>query len=332
MRMLSRLAENLFWLGRYVERAENIARLLDTARRMAAIPGPEGHRSEWSSILASSGSSSVFPADASQISRQDVVRHLALSADNPSSIFSCIRSARRNARSTREGIPSDCWRIINDSWLELKDLPTLNPSGRSLAEIIERTKYACMAIVGAVEGTVLRNETYDFIRLGTMIERADSTARILDVKYFALLPEDEDIEGGRDTYQWMTILDATSTRRVFRRLYGTDLRAASVAELLMQNTACVRSLAYSVTRMQTHLANLTYGWQTGPRTSVERANNLKAKLTSQKAEQIIIAGLHEYLGDFIRDNNALAASVGEDFNFVAPTMPARTSSQAQSDA
>lgn len=332
MMMLSRVAENLFWIGRYVERAENIARLLDTARRMAAIPGPgpDKHRNEWSSILASSGSDLSFPGDASKATRAEVIKHLALSPDNPSSIFSCMVHARRNARSTRDWLPSDCWRIINDSYLDLKDLPTRSLTVRSLSEVIESTKYACMAIVGAIESTVMRNETYDFIRLGASIERADSTARILDVKYFALLPRDETFEGGTDTYQWMTILDATSTRRVFRRFYGTDLRAASVAELLIRNPECVRSLMVSATQMQTHLAKITYGWQSQPCPSLERAHRLKAMLASQSADEIIASGLHEFVTSFIRENNALAQSISEDFHFVAP--PPRSIAQTQTQS
>lgn len=332
MIMLSRVAENLFWIGRYIERAENTARLLDTARRMAAIPGPgpDKHRSEWSSILASSGSDLSFPGDALNATRGDVIRHLALSQDNSSSIFSCFVQARRNARSTREGLPSDCWRILNDSYHEFKDLPSLHVTGRNLVEIIERTKFACMAIAGAVESTVLRNEIYDFIRLGTYTERFDSTARILDVKYFALLPTDETLEGGTDTYQWMTILDATSTRRVFRRVYGTDLRAGSVVELLIRHPECVRSLVFAVTRMQAHIAQITYGWQSEPCASLDRAHRLRALLTDQTTDEIIAGGLHEVLLSFIRENNALTEAISDDFNFIIPQTAPIGQEQSQS--
>lgn len=327
MRMLSRVAENLFWIGRFVERAENTARLLDTARRMEAVPGPEGNRNEWSSILASSGSDSTFPATATRTFRDDVVYHLAFSPENPSSIYSSLFMARDNARSTREALSTDCWRVLNGAWLEFKDLPGQPVTGGFLADLIDRTKQACMATVGALESTALRDQIYHFIRLGTYSERADSTARILDVKYFSLLPPDEDLEGGVDTYQWMTILDATSTRRVFRRLYGTDLRAMTVTELLIQNPECARSLAFAMAQQEKHLGLLEQRiGSTVP--STEQAATLRARVEAPSSEQVIIGGLHEFLTGFIRDNNALGLQIAEDFNFTsARPAPAPTQNQ-----
>ena len=329
MSMLSRVAENLFWIGRYVERAENTARLLDTGRRMAAIPGPDGNRNEWESILASSGSDDCFPEGGSENSIADVVRHLALSPENPSSIYSSLKAARDNARSTREGLSTDSWKAINDAWHEMRHLPAAQVTGGMLADLIDRTKLACMAIVGSIESTVLRNETYHFIRLGTYSERADSTARILDVKYFSLLPEGAALEGGVDIYQWMTILHATATRRLYRSLYGSAPTARLVAEMLIQNKECARSLAFSVMRLQSNLADLGHIYGTGL-LSFPKARRLSARLTERSIDDVIVSGLHEFLGDFIIANNSLALQIAKDFHF-APSAPS-TQAQDQSSA
>ena len=193
-----------------------------------------------------------------------------------------------------------------------------------LADLIERTKLGCMSIVGAIDSTALRDETYDFIRLGTFIERADSTARILDVKYFSLLPPEEAIEGGVDTYQWQTILDSTSTRRHFRRLYGTNLRASTVAELLIHNDDCARSLVYSIETIEARLAHIGETYSTDLK-SLSAAKQVLSGLTSHSADDIIVSGFHEFLSAFIRSNNALARQIGLDFYFIAPTETPETS-------
>ncbi len=319
MMMLSRVAENLFWLGRYVERAENASRLLDTGRRMAALPGPDGNRNEWASILASSGSEGSFPATGSPNSRDDVVRHIALSPLNPASICSSLSRARTNARATRAGLSYDSWRAVNDSWLDFQDMAGRHVTGGFLADLIDRTKDACSRIVGSFESTIVRDETYDFIRMGALIERADNTARILDVKYFSLLPPDEKFEGRVDTYQWMTILGATSTRLIFRRLYGADLRASRVVGLLVQNARCARSLLFCVSRIHAHLINLRAN-HGGDIEASNQTQHLLKTLFDQAPEDIIIGGLHEFLGDFIRANNVLADQIAADFHFY-PTPP-----------
>lgn len=320
MSMLARVAANLFWIGRYIERAENTARLLDMGRRMAALPSTNGNENEWESILASSGSDFLFPESADNNSQSDVVFHLALSKDNPSSIYSCLKAARENMRSTREGISVDSWRAMNDQWLSFKDISSRLITGGSLADTIEQIKYGCMMVVGAFESTLLRDATYDFLKLGTFTERADCTARILDVKYFSLLPPEEAFEGSVDTLQWQTILEATSTRRLFRRLYGTDLRAATVIELLVQNQQCVRSLAFCFHAQRHHIRHVCdmYGVTAN---ADRRANQLFTSVTADDAEKIIQGGLHEYLGECIRANNALADEIARDFHFVPAGMP-----------
>lgn len=327
--MLSRAAENLFWLGRYMERAENASRLLDTGRLMAALPGPQGHRNEWDSILSSSGSRGSFPDGAIANAREDVVRHIALSPHNPSSICSSLSKARDNARATRAGLSGECWRAVNDAWLDFQDMAGRHVTGGFLADLIDRTKYSCARFVGAVESTGLRNESYDFIRLGAFIERADNTARILDVKYFSLLPPDEKFEGRVDTYQWMTLLGATSTRLVFRSLYGTALKASHVVALLVQHLECVRSLAFCLTAVHAHLAQLGRRYGMEP-TALAKAARLLDEVSRRHPEDIIISGLHEFLDDLIRANNELAMAIGADFYF--HPAPVSTQSQSQSSA
>ncbi|WOI51997.1 alpha-E domain-containing protein [Parvularcula sp. LCG005] len=314
MSMLARVASNLYWIGRYLERAENTARLLDTARRMAALPGPDGHHNEWESVLASSGSDYCFPETGNKNDPTDVVYHLVLAPSNPSSIYSSLQKARNNARSIREGLSWECWHTLNNLWLEFKDLTPMELSDASLPDIIETTKYGCMTVNGSIESTVLRNETYHFVRLGTFSERADSTARILDVKYFSLLPPGEPIEGALDSYQWMTLLTATSTRRLFRRIYGTDLRAETVSDLLIKNDDCARSLVFCISQICDHLSHLSdlYDRQLG---AMSAASTIRDEFVERSVDDIIIGGLHDYLGAFMRANNSLAQDISRDFYF-----------------
>ena len=252
MALLSRTAENLFWIGRYVERAENMARLLDTGKRMSAIPGESEHQSEWEPILAAAGARVGFDEAYSDINQGNVVDYIAYSQDNPSSIISSIGHARANARAVRTALTLDMWEALNEFWLDLRSRTPVRPGEGGLTPFLAWVKQNCALFRGVADSTLLRNDSYDFIRLGSYIERADSTARLLDVKYYALLKPEDAVAGGVDTYQWTVILRATSSLRSYNWAYGGGFDPTNIAHFLILNPHSPRSLRYSLEKTSEH--------------------------------------------------------------------------------
>ena len=192
--MLSRTAENIFWMARYIERAESTARLIQMGQRMTILPGPI-HREEWRSVLQVSGSDGLVGGER-VVDEEDIVRLLVLDETNPSSICSCLGRARANGRAVRTALTQDMWEALNDDWrrLETYDLPRAR---RDLPELLDWVKTRASTFRGTVETGQLRNEGHDFLRIGGAIERAEMTLRLLDVKYYVLLPETAVVGGGR---------------------------------------------------------------------------------------------------------------------------------------
>ena len=200
--MLSRTAENLFWLSRYFERAENLARLLDVGLRMSALSREAGtSSSEWHSTIVAAGCEESFYAKYKTPTAETVVRHLAQDPDNPSSIMSCLDTARRNSRAVRTALTTDMWEAVNGTWLEARGFTDDNFTIERIRKFLEWVKERSLLFVGAAGGTMMRNDAYWFTRLGMFVERADNTARILDVKYHVLLPENSEVGGGLDYSQ-----------------------------------------------------------------------------------------------------------------------------------
>ncbi|MEM8553162.1 MAG: alpha-E domain-containing protein, partial [Pseudomonadota bacterium] len=231
--LLARTADDLYWLGRYVERAENTARILDVASRLAALPAQYGGESnEWESAALASGAGPAFAETYPDASRNNVIHFLAFSEQNPSSIYLCLKRARAAARSVRTAITLEMWNIINDAWLELNRYPRDGMSPRQLTQFLSFVKEACLRFDGAAFRTMLRTDAHAFFFLGTYVERTDATARILDVKYHVLLPEGEEVGGVRDYFQWSSILRAASAYTAYQWVFRDSLRPFRVAELL----------------------------------------------------------------------------------------------------
>ena len=198
--MLSRTAENLYWLARYVERAEYLARTIDATLRVTALPAAYiGKTNEWDSALLTAGVSASFYENYEEANEQNVVEYLSFSNDNPSSIKNCIEAARLNSRSVRTALTSEMWDTINGSWLELQEVWSKGTASREeLAKFLRFVQETSLRFDGSAYRTMLRNDAYWFSRLGLHLERADNTARILDVKYHVLLPEEEHVGGPLD--------------------------------------------------------------------------------------------------------------------------------------
>jgi len=224
--MLSRTAENLYWLARYVERAEYIARTIDATLRVTALPAAYiGKTNEWESALLTAGVSESFFEAYEEANEQNVVEYLSFAPGNPSSIKNCIEAARLNSRSVRTALTGEMWDTINSAWLELQEVWSKGTSTREeLAKFLRFVQETSLRFDGSAYRTMLRNDAYWFSRLGVHLERADNTARILDVKYHVLLPEEEHVGGPLDFYQWSSILRSVSALTAYHWVYRETLK------------------------------------------------------------------------------------------------------------
>lgn len=313
--MLSRTAGNLFWLGRYVERAENVARLLSVGLRMAALsPSEEQDGTEWHSTLVASGCQASFYAKHPKATAELVIDHLVRDADNPSSIRSCIETARRNARAVRTALTADMWDAVNSAWLEGRALTAEDFQLARVQRVLDWVRERSLLFLGASGGTMLRSDAYWFARLGTFVERADNTARILDVKYEVLLPSYEQVGGTVDYYQWTAVLRSVSALRAYHYLYRDRIKPWRIAELLLLRPEMPRSLITCTNEIAEQLGRLeaAYGSR-GP--CHEEAERLQARLRDTTIDAIFAQGLHEFLTESIEANMRLGHKVAEQYLF-----------------
>ena len=218
--MLSRTADNLYWIARYIERAETMARLLEVGSRIALLPSSgTGYRSEWDSLLQASGTAIGFDRKYGDPVQRNIESYLFFDRDNPSSVGSCLFRARENARIVRTALTTQVWDAINTAFQELRDLERRPRSELELSQLTEWTMRHAAMLRGAIDATLLRNDGWDFLNLGYCLERADNTARLMDVKYYVLLPGIEYVGSGLDNYQWTTLLRAMSAHRAFHWAY-----------------------------------------------------------------------------------------------------------------
>ena len=311
--LLSRTAENLYWMTRYLERAETMARLLDVGVRTSLTPNiGGGYRNEWQSVLLSSGTAPEYAAKYGEVRERDVVTHLFFDEDNPSSVTSCIQRARENGRIVRTALTSAMWDALNVAWSEIREIKRTERSKVAINDLIEWTQRATALMGGTLGSTHLRNDGYDFLHLGYYVERADATARLLDVKYYVLLPQVELIGSGLDNYQWRTLLRAMSAHRAFNWAYGGDLTPAKIADFLILNRQSPRSLMTSVEGVAHHLDRLARGY--GRATAAQSvARSMLEELAGLSVEDVQEEGLHEFLTRFIDRNAGLAMAIQDAY-------------------
>jgi uncharacterized alpha-E superfamily protein len=297
--LLSRTADSLFWLARYVERAENVARMVAVAHRMESVARSLGSGgNEWLSTLIATGCEAAFFAKYSEAAAADAIDYLVHDPDNPSSIVSCLETARSNARAIRTALTVDMWEALNATWLGLRERRALTRSGQVM-EFVEWIRERSQLFAGSYASTMLRNDAYWFTRLGTFVERADCTARILAVKYYVLLPQDEGVGGALDYYQWQSILRSVSALRSYHWVYHERLQPWLVAEFLLLRPEMPRSLMSCFNEITRNL-NLIAESYGGKRGECHRlAGEMHAKLRYARIETIIQSGLQEFLTDFI---------------------------------
>ncbi len=308
--MLSRTAENLYWITRYMERAETTARLLEVGYRIALMPSlGAGSRSDWESILAASGVSAGYQEKYGEAHVSPIEQYLFFDSDNASSIASCIAKARDNARVVRTAVTTEVWDALNSAYQELKHL---QPG--DLPQLCDWTKRQTALVRGAIEGTQLQQDGYDFLSLGYYLERADNTARLLDVKYYVLLPTTQRVGGSVDNYQWITLLRSLSALRSFHWAYGGNYSPDKIAHFLILNQTNPRALLHCCEEISHHLNRLARAYGKTSRAQ-SQANALLGRLAEARVEDIVAEGLHEFLTAFIAENAELGQAVADSYLF-----------------
>ncbi len=311
--MLGKTAGSLFWMFRYLERAENMARLLDAGFRIA-LTRSEAAVDEWESVLKAAGVDVSYKKQYETTDTLDVIDFLLRSEDNSSSVYSCFKSARANGRMARTALTREMWEAVNEGWMRLDADLKLPVSTKELPAVLSHVRQQCALVRGAMEGTMLRNECYDFAKLGKFIERADSTSRLLDVKYYLLLPSVSLVGSSIDNAQWETILRSVSAERAFHWLYPGDISAPDIAEFLILDRRMPRSLSFC-TREVTHTMDyLRRAYDASPK-SYDLAYNLRALVEDVNIDQIFKIGLHEFIGNFLSATSELAGQIETDYRF-----------------
>ncbi len=311
--LLGRTAGGLFWMFRYLERTENTARLLEAGWHMALTRDAEDSN-EWQSIVTTAGMAAAYDAKYDEYNPTNVINFLLRDRDNPSCVMATIGLARSNARQVRTALSSEVWEATNECWIAFKQALARPVTERTLHDTLTLIRNRISMVRGALHGTMLRNDIFAFSRLGTFVERADNTARILDVKYYVLLPSAAFVGSRMDNAQWEVILRSVSAERSYRWLHAGDTNPRGITEFLVLDARMPRSIAFCIGQIQHYLGQLRqeYGTEAESHTLIER---LADQVLTRDIEAIFQIGLHEFLNDVIRDNQTLARQIEQDFRF-----------------
>ena len=313
--MLGKTANGLFWMYRYMERAENTARLIETGQRIALTRLNQSD-DEWASVLQSADCLHGFKTAHDEMSRDLAVDWMLRSKDNPSSILSSVNAARQNARLVRTAITGEVWEAVNSAYMELKSALARKVSERDLPSVLRLIRHHAALVRGVTHGTMLRNDIYDFARLGTFLERADNTARILDVKYYVLLPSARAVGTSLDNVQWESILRSVSAKGGFRMEYGAGGGPREIAAFLILDRRMPRSLAFCAGKLRDNLGYLG-GEDDAGALSREKVAALENGLRSRSIDDIFEFGLHEFLQTMLNDLSGISRQIEQDFRFYA---------------
>ncbi|KXW57362.1 alpha-E domain-containing protein [Ferrovum myxofaciens] len=295
--MLSSTADHLYWMARSMERAENTARMLDVTYRMSLLKQAMIEpNNEWRAMLSISGLHEGFEERHDIHNAENVLHFMALDKKNPGSIYNSIFLARENARAVRGTITSEMWEALNSTWLEMLRIHAEGIALDGVSRFFEWVKERSHLSRGIAHGTMLRDNTFRFIRLGSFLERADNTARILDVKYHILLPSLKDVGGATDYYQWSAVLRSVSAFESYRKVYRDQITPKRVGELLILRLDMARSLITCVNEVHRLLLEIN-----GPRSNelINRCNQLYARMHTETIDRVFEYGLHEYLSEFL---------------------------------
>jgi uncharacterized alpha-E superfamily protein len=322
--MLSRVAESVYWLNRYVERAENVARFIDVNQNLTLGEGEQLSR-QWAPLVYTTGDHDHFSDRYGQPSRATVLQFLVCDRNNPNSILSCVARARENARCVREVIPVCLWEQLNKFYLMVvaaaDDPRAAEAFVRAPNELCERVKLASQTLAGITQTAVSHNEAWHFAHIGRLIERADKTSRIVDVQYFLLLPNPEDVGGALDVVRWSALLKSASALEMYRREHGR-ITPARVADFLILNRSFPRSMHFCVIHAQESLRQIT-GSPVGTFNvrSEQLLGRLRSELDYTHVNDVVTQGMHEFVDRFQQRLNDIGQAIHLDF-FTRPMLGA----------
>jgi uncharacterized alpha-E superfamily protein len=309
--MLGKTAGGLFWMFRYIDRCEITARLLDAGWRISLTRSGED---EWESVINTAGIRFLYEEKYEDFDARNVINFLLRDGDNPSSVLSAIGLARSNARLVRTALSAEVWEAVNEYWMAMKALLARQVTEKNLAEVLAEIRNRTAIVRGTLHGTMLRNDIYNFCRLGTFLERADNTARILDVKYYVLLPSASFVGSSVDNTQWENILRSVGAERSFTWLHGGDPTPSAIADFLILDRRMPRSLAFCHGKIQENLALLESEY--GTRLPCQdQAETCVARFKNRAVTDVFDEGLHEYLESSIHETAMLASQIEQDFRF-----------------
>ena len=313
--MLSRTADHLFWMSRYIERAENTARLLDVNYQTALLPQSEAvAQMGWQGLLSISELTNTYAERYGAVEAREVMDFMVKDERNPSSIVSCLGAARENARAVRGTLTTEVWETHNQTWLEVKRMLKAGEFESDPAQFFEWVKFRSHLSRGVTVGTMLMDEALHFMRLGTFLERADNTARLVDVKFHAVQSDFFGAANQKDQeydfYHWSAILRSVSGFEVYRKVYRDVIKPELVAELLILKADMPRSLHASLNEV---VSNLSLVASDPAAETQRRAGKLRADLQFGRIDEILATGLHAYLTQFLDRVNDLGAHISREF-------------------
>ncbi|NJM28311.1 MAG: alpha-E domain-containing protein [Pseudanabaena sp. RU_4_16] len=311
--MLSRVADSIYWLNRYIERAENVARFIDVNLKLI-MEMPIGMAQQWEPLITTTGDLAIFQERYGQSTAENVIHFLSFDPHYPNSILSCLRSARENARSVREIISTEMWEQINSFYLFVAEAATDRSLSAMHHEFFAEIKMSSHLFAGVMDATMTHNEGWHFGQVGRFLERADKTSRILDVKYFILLPSVKDIGTALDEIEWMSLLKSASAYEMYRKTGQHRITPTQVAEFLILNREFPRSIQFCLLQAERsifQIAETPLGTWTNP---LERSlGQLRSELDYLTIEEIIQAGLHEFLDRFQQRLNDVSKKLFHTF-------------------
>ena len=310
--MLSRVAESTYWMARYIERAENTARYIDVSLNMS-LDAPLAFSDQWQPLISITAGLRDFRERYETADRDSVIQFLTLDTENPSSILSCLRAARENARSIREAMSPDTWEQVNRFYLMVNNLNAQRRIKEHPAAFFAEVKRYSQLIAGVAEATTTHDEGWNFMRLGTLIERADNTSRLLDVKYFLLLPSVEEVGGAVDDMEWSIVLRSATALAMYRRRFG-EIAPEKVVDFLLLDREFPRSVFFCIEAAEEALHAITGTPEGSFRNPAERQIGLlRSELAYAQVSDVLATGLHEFLDGFQAKLGRVSEAIRETF-------------------
>lgn len=312
--ILGRNASGLFWMMRYLERMENTSRLVEAGFRMS-LTRARSKRSEWESVLSTASAKDAYLSKYDDFETDHVVDFLIMDRDYPGSVCASLSAARSNARMTRTALTRDSWEAINEGWLQLSKAISDYQGLQELPELLGKTRRTGSLVSGTLASTQLRNGIYSFIELGRWLERADNTVRILDTKYYILLPSSVSVGSSLDHIQWEMILRSASAERAFQWLKGGEMTASDIVHFLVHDPRLPRSLVFCYENIVRTLSELPSPAEDIDVAPLQTAREILTHLKNSSSELIIGSGLHEFLLDMIERNARLSNEIETAYRF-----------------